>query len=101
GTGQTVVSAAGTIQYSYTAQFPMTIHCDNVTEMGLHGTWEDVREYLDVFDLATATALGNAEVAISSIVPKRVIGVTRTPGFHPGQSLSLVIPNRNLNSTYL
>ncbi len=96
-----VVSAIGTITYSYRATFPMTIRLSDPTEMTAHGTWEAIVTYPDVFDLVTATALGQSALDRAIVTPRTVVGTTRTAGLHPGQGLTLVKPTRNLNNTFL
>jgi hypothetical protein len=96
-----VVSAAGSIRYSYRAQFPMVIRRQNLPEMAIHSTWEEPISLPDVFDLATAQAQGDAALLRSVLTPPRVVARTRTPGIHPGQGLTLVEPARHLNSTFL
>jgi hypothetical protein len=73
---------------------------DDLAEQASHGIWEDVIT-ADTDSYDTASARGTAFLAQRTLTRKLVTFTTRTVGIRPGQTLTINLPRRNINNTFL
>jgi hypothetical protein len=87
------------INIKYLVQFPETVIVNDTASQP--PILERFIEEPDVFDVAVATALANAELAKALEQLTTVRYTTRGVGIKPGQTQTITIAARNINATYL
>jgi len=78
-----------------------TVYADDIPEQTAHGVWEIIIEAKDTTDAGIAQTTANAYLAVKKLVPRTVNYETRDLGLVPGQTQTITIAARGLNSTFM
>lgn len=100
-TDYAVLSSGTLVSAEYTARFPLTIQSDNTSEQSTAGIYENLTECPDVFDKDVGQAI--ADGLIRRYARKYIVVrfTTDTPGWEVGQTVTVNLTNRAVNTTCL
>jgi len=86
----------GPFQVRYWVQYPQLVMVEDAADIAANGLFETVVEYPTVFNKAEAIALGQSHLSEFLQVLQTVTLETDDPGLHPGQTITLTLPARNV-----
>jgi len=90
----------GPFQVRYWVQYPQLVAVEDAAEIAAHGIFETVVEYPTVFSKAEAIALAESHLSEFLQILQTVTFQTDTLGLHPGQTITLTLPSRNVAGSY-
>lgn len=89
------------VSFAYVGDLPFVVEYHDDVEIAAHGLQEQAKEAPDLTDWGSGLALVTAMVegAVSNL--RSVAYMTRDSGLHPGQTQTITVASRNLNTTFL
>lgn len=97
----TAVPNSDVVAFTYDAQFPMIVTAEDASEISMNGIYEAAFVYPDVYDATVGTQLAEAILAQSLETQVQIEFDTYEIGLLPGQTMTAVIADRNVNDDFL
>jgi len=92
---------AGPFQVRYQAQYPIFVTVEDAAEIALHGIWEAVYEYPDIYDQAVLEELGASLLSQGLEIKTELTIQTRELGARAGQSFTVTAAARDIDAVFL
>ncbi|MDD5366938.1 MAG: hypothetical protein PHR30_16495 [Gallionellaceae bacterium] len=100
-TSYAVLGAGTKVECSYNAQFPLVVSADSSSEITTYGVFEHLVEAPETYDRDLGEAIAEGLIRRYASSPKVVTFVTTEIGFRPGQQITITLPSRDIDNTFL